>query len=149
LTAAAKEIKELIASSVALIQDGVKQENKQFSGIVGEIAVASEEQNRGIEQINQAVTQMDEVTLQDATLVEQAAAAAQSFEDQVKKLKEAVCVFRRADIVLPISYAALVQGGPRISKPVLPVKHEESKAAVRSNCAATPMGSSSEVWGAF
>jgi methyl-accepting chemotaxis protein len=104
--AAAKEIKELIGSSVALIEDGSKQAIdagvnmgqvklaiKQVADIVGEIAAASEEQSRGIEQVNQAVNQMDEVTQQNAALVEQAAAAAQSLEEQAVKLKEAVFVF--------------------------------------------------------
>jgi methyl-accepting chemotaxis protein len=107
--AAAKEIKELIGSSVAIIQDGVKQAGevgttmgevkraiKQVSDIVGEIAAASEEQSRGIEQVNQAVVQMDAVTQQNAALVEQAAAAAHSLEDQATNLKEAVSVFRLA-----------------------------------------------------
>ena len=107
---AAKEIKELIRSSVAVIQDGskqaseveatmgqVKQAIKQVSDIVGEISAASEEQSRGIEQVNQAVGQMDEVTQQNAALVEQAAAAAQSLEEQATKLNEAVAVFTLAD----------------------------------------------------
>ena len=108
--AAAKEIKELIGSSVAMIQDGatqasevgatmgeVKQAIKQVSDIVGEIAAASEEQSRGIEQVNQAVVQMDAVTQQNAALVEQAAAAAQSLQEQASHLKDAVSVFRLAD----------------------------------------------------
>jgi methyl-accepting chemotaxis protein len=108
--AAAKEIKELIGSSVAMIQDGatqasevgatmaeVKQAIKQVSDIVGEIAAASEEQSRGIEQVNQAVGQMDEVTQQNAALVEQAAAAAQSLQEQASHLKDAVSVFKLAD----------------------------------------------------
>ncbi|SDI56152.1 methyl-accepting chemotaxis protein [Paraburkholderia steynii] len=108
--AAAKEIKELIGSSVAMIQDGVQQASevgatmgqvkqaiKQVSDIVGEIAVASEEQSRGIEQVHQAVSQMDEVTQQNAALVEQAAAAAHSLEEQAIKLKDAVSVFKVAD----------------------------------------------------
>jgi methyl-accepting chemotaxis protein len=107
--AAAKEIKELISSSVTLIQDGatqatdvsatmghVKQAIKQVSDIVGEISAASEEQSRGIEQVNQAVGQMDDVTQQNAALVEQAAAAAQSLELQATQLKDAVAVFRVA-----------------------------------------------------
>jgi methyl-accepting chemotaxis protein len=107
---AAKEIKELIGSSVAMIQDGskqatevsatmgqVKQAIKQVSDIVGEIAAASEEQSRGIEQVNQAVNQMDEVTQQNAALVEQAAAAAQSLEEQAMNLKDAVSVFKVAE----------------------------------------------------
>ena len=108
--AAAKEIKELIGSSVAMIQDGatqasevgatmgeVKQAIKQVSDIVGEIAAASEEQSRGIEQVNQAVVQMDAVTQQNAALVEQAAAAAQSLQEQASHLKGAVSVFKLAD----------------------------------------------------
>ncbi|MFT0171385.1 methyl-accepting chemotaxis protein [Paraburkholderia mimosarum] len=109
--AAAKEIKELIGSSVAMIEDGakqagdvgatmggVKQAIKQVSDIVGEIAAASEEQSRGIEQVNQAVSQMDEVTQQNAALVEQAAAAAHSLQEQAQTLKSAVAVFKLADI---------------------------------------------------
>lgn len=110
-SAAAKEIKGLIESSVAMIQDGskqatevgatmgqVKQAIKRVSDIVGEITAASEEQSRGIEQVNQAVGQMDEVTQQNAALVEQAAAAAQSLEEQATRLKEAVSVFKVADM---------------------------------------------------
>jgi methyl-accepting chemotaxis protein len=107
---AAKEIKELITSSVITIQDGAQQAAevsatmgqvklaiKRVSDIVGEIAAASEEQSRGIEQVNQAVGQMDEVTQQNAALVEQAAAAAQSLEEQANKLKDAVSVFEVTD----------------------------------------------------
>jgi methyl-accepting chemotaxis protein-1 (serine sensor receptor) len=62
--------------------------------IMGEIAAASEEQSSGIEQVARAVTQMDEVTQQNAALVEEAAAAAQSLEDQASKLRQAVAVFQ-------------------------------------------------------
>ncbi|CAE6837899.1 methyl-accepting chemotaxis protein [Paraburkholderia aspalathi] len=107
---AAREIKELISTSVAMIQGGskqatdvgvtigqVKQAIRQVADIVGEIAAASEEQSRGIEQVNQAVTQMDDVTQQNAALVEQAAAAAQSLEEQSSKLLDAVLVFSTSD----------------------------------------------------
>ncbi|WP_206956614.1 methyl-accepting chemotaxis protein [Trinickia acidisoli] len=106
---AAKEIKELIVSSVVQIQDGSKQASevseamehvkraiKQVSDIIGEIAAASDEQSRGIEQVSVAVSQMDEVTQQNAALVEQAAAAAQSLEEQAGTLAEAVSQFRLA-----------------------------------------------------
>jgi methyl-accepting chemotaxis protein len=109
-SSAAKEIKGLIESSVAMVRDGsdqasevgaimgrVKQSIKQVSDIVGEIAAASEEQSRGIEQVNQAVGQMDEVTQQNAALVEEAAAAAHSLEEQAMSLKDAVSVFRIGD----------------------------------------------------
>ncbi|PTB20975.1 methyl-accepting chemotaxis protein [Trinickia symbiotica] len=108
--AAAKEIKELINSSVSTIEEGakqatevgdaigqVKQAIQQVADIVGEIAAASEEQSRGIEQVNRAVNQMDEVTQQNAALVEQAAAAAQSLSEQAAGLREAVAVFKVAD----------------------------------------------------
>jgi methyl-accepting chemotaxis protein len=117
--AAAKEIKELIASSVTMIQGSaqqatgvgatmgqVKQSIKQVSDIVGEIAAASEEQSRGIEQVHQAISQMDEVTQQNAALVEQAAAGAQSLEEQAMNLGRAVSVFRLADAGPSISRAA-------------------------------------------
>jgi uncharacterized phage infection (PIP) family protein YhgE len=62
--------------------------------IMSEIAAASQEQSAGIEQVNQAITQMDDVTQQNAALVEQAAAAAESLQDQAAKLAEAVSVFK-------------------------------------------------------
>ncbi len=104
--AAAKEIKDLIVSSVAMIRDGalqavevgetvgsVKQAIKQVSDIVADIAAASIEQSVGIEQVNQAVMQMEDVTQQNAALVEQAAAAAKSLERQAAGLNGAVSVF--------------------------------------------------------
>ncbi|MFP3550916.1 methyl-accepting chemotaxis protein [Paraburkholderia sp. SIMBA_049] len=107
---AAKEIKDLIASSVATIQvgsqhaievstvmDEIKSAIRQVSEMVREIAGASEEQSRGIEQINQAVNQMDQVTQQNAALVEEAAAAAQSLEEQASKLNTAVSSFKLAN----------------------------------------------------
>jgi methyl-accepting chemotaxis protein len=124
---AAKEIKELIGSSVTMIQDGskqaaevgatmgqVRQAIRQVSDIVGEIAAASEEQSRGIEQVNQAVGQMDEVTQQNAALVEQAAAAAQSLDEQAMRLKEAVSVFRVADTGQSAARMAIPQSKPRL-----------------------------------
>ena len=112
---AAKEIKELIGTSVSMIQDGaaqagqvgakmgeVKQAIKQVSDIVGEIAAASDEQSRGIEQVNQAVSQMDQVTQQNAALVEESAAAAQSLDEQAVRLRDAMSVFNVADGELPV-----------------------------------------------
>lgn|GEM_PF-6710558 len=66
----------------------------QASDIVGQIAAASEEQSRGIEQVSQAVNQMDEITQQNAALVEQAAAAAQSLEEQAGGLTGVVSSFK-------------------------------------------------------
>ena len=66
----------------------------RVSAIMGEIAAAATEQSTGIDQVNLAVAQMDEVTQQNAALVEQAAAAASSLEDQARRLTSAVAVFR-------------------------------------------------------
>jgi len=106
-SAAAKEIKELIETSVNEIRTGsneagqvgqataeVRLAIRRVADIIGEIAAASEEQGRGIEQVNQAVGQIDEVTQQNAALVEQAAAAAQSLEEQANKLNQTVSLFK-------------------------------------------------------
>ena len=74
---------EEIVRSVARVTD-----------IMGEIESASDEQSRGIEQISLAVTQMDQVTQQNASLVEEAAAAANALEEQASMLSDAVSVFR-------------------------------------------------------
>ncbi|SAL24688.1 methyl-accepting chemotaxis protein [Caballeronia turbans] len=109
-SAAAKEIKELIDTSVARVRTGTTLVDEagrtmneiigavqRVTDIMGEIAAASEEQSSGIEQVSRAVTQMDEVTQQNAALVEEAAAAAQSLEDQATRLRQAVAVFQMAD----------------------------------------------------
>jgi methyl-accepting chemotaxis protein len=106
-SSAAKEIKDLIATSVQKVKDGselaadagktmsdVTQAISRVTDIMGEIAAASGEQSRGIEQVNQAITQMDEVTQQNAALVEEAAAASQSLEEQGRHLTESVAFFR-------------------------------------------------------
>jgi len=104
---AAKEIKELIADSVSKTAEGtaqVEQAGKTMAEIVssvqrvtdimGEISAASSEQSAGIDQVNAAVTSMDEVTQQNAALVEEAAAAAESLLDQANQLSDAVSVFK-------------------------------------------------------
>ncbi|VWB61392.1 methyl-accepting chemotaxis sensory transducer [Burkholderia lata] len=106
-SSAAKEIRELISQSVRKIQDGSHIANNagetmnqvthaiaRVTDIMGEIAAASNEQSRGIEQVNLAITQMDEVTQQNAALVEQAAAASKSLEEQGGRLADAVSLFR-------------------------------------------------------
>ena len=105
--AAAKEIKELIGASVDKVETGSKLVGqagttmdevvgsvKRVSSIISEIAVASGEQNAGIAQINEAITQMDAVTQQNAALVEQAAAAAEAMQQQAQNLALAVSVFK-------------------------------------------------------
>ncbi len=105
--AAAKEIKTLISDSVDKVDNGntlVAQAGqtmteivvaiKRVTDIMAEIAAASVEQSSGIEEINIAVSQMDEMTQQNAALVEQAAAAAEAMQDQATTLNQSVAVFR-------------------------------------------------------
>ncbi len=114
--AAAKEIKDLIDSSVEQVNVGtrlVDQAGATMREIVGsvtrvtdimnEISAASREQTAGIEQVNQAIGQMDAVTQQNASLVEEAAAAAESLREQAANLAQAVSVFKldNAQIAAP------------------------------------------------
>ena len=105
--AAATEIKQLITASLQQVQEGARlaaqagassQEMlaavQGVHGIMGEIASASREQSHGIGQVNQAVTQMDEVTQQNAALVEESAAASSSLQDQALQLEQAMALFR-------------------------------------------------------
>jgi len=78
------------------MQDIVKSVS-HVRDIMGEIASASDEQSRGISQISQAIVEMDSTTQQNAALVEQSSAAADSLEDQAATLTQAVSVFRLAD----------------------------------------------------
>ena len=104
---AAREIKGLIDDSVSKVTAGSTQVEaagqtmqeivasvRRVSDIIGEIAAASQEQSSGIDQVNKAVSQMDEVTQQNAALVEEAAAAAGALQSQAQSLAEAVNVFR-------------------------------------------------------
>ncbi|MDN7177263.1 methyl-accepting chemotaxis protein [Caballeronia sp. SEWSISQ10-4 2] len=104
---AAKEIKLLIIDSVSKVQSGsdlvstagdtmreLVKSVQQVSGIIAEITVAAGEQSTGIGQVNQAVTQLDEVTQQNASLVEEVSATAGSLKDQSIKLAEVVGRFR-------------------------------------------------------
>ncbi|MBV6324779.1 methyl-accepting chemotaxis protein [Duganella violaceipulchra] len=104
---AAKEIKELIGDSVNKVDAGSKLVDeagqtmglivtsiRQVADIMGEITAATQEQSNGIEEVNQAITQMDEMTQQNAALVEQAAAAAESMQEQAEMLAQAVSIFK-------------------------------------------------------
>ena len=107
---AAREIKDLIAQSVAQVDGGARQvteaghtmdsivaQVRRVNDLVGEISAASGEQTRGIEQISLAVSQLDEVTQQNAALVEESAAAADSMQSQARTLAHAVSAFKLAD----------------------------------------------------
>jgi len=105
--AAAKEIKTLIGDSVEKVERGSKLVGqagvtmdevvasvKRVTDIMGEIANASAEQSAGIEQVNMSIIEMDSMTQQNAALVEEAAAAAQSLQDQAGELSRVVSIFK-------------------------------------------------------
>jgi methyl-accepting chemotaxis protein len=120
---AAKEIKMLIGESVEkvnlgnrLVDDATRTMNeivnsvKRVTDIMSEITVASHEQSHGIQQVNQAISHMDEVTQQNAALVEQAASASSALEDQTVKLAQTMSIFRFADNPrVPASHAIAVR----------------------------------------
>ncbi|RZS57277.1 methyl-accepting chemotaxis protein [Sphaerotilus mobilis] len=106
---AAREIKRLITASVEQVEQGTRLVDsagqtmdeivaaiRRVSDIVGEITEASIEQSGGITQVGEAVTHMDHATQQNAALVEQSAAAAQTLQQQAQRLVETVAVFRVA-----------------------------------------------------
>ncbi|SFV14089.1 methyl-accepting chemotaxis protein [Pseudoduganella namucuonensis] len=120
---AAREIKTLIADSVDKVDAGAKLVEqagstmgevvasvKRVSDIVAEITLANHEQSDGIEQINVAITQMDNVTQQNAALVEQAAAAAAAMQDQAGALEQVVQQFRIGGEHAPRALARLARG---------------------------------------
>ncbi|WP_445658816.1 methyl-accepting chemotaxis protein [Achromobacter sp. NCFB-sbj8-Ac1-l] len=147
---AAKEIKGLIEDSVSKVGAGSQQVEragatmqeivasvKRVTDIMGEISAASEEQSSGIDQVNRAVSQMDEVTQQNAALVEEAAAAAGSLQEQAERLVEAVAVFKinaGAVIDVPARQLAQPRSAPRVAAPAA----EPAEPAPQEKSAATP-----------
>jgi methyl-accepting chemotaxis protein len=104
--AAAKEIKDLIRDSVSKVQDGSQLVNEsgatlgeivdaisRVTTMIADISMASNEQSEGIEQVNKAVTQMDEMTQQNAALVEQASAAGEAMADQARGMRQILGFF--------------------------------------------------------
>lgn len=134
--AAAKEIKTLINDSVEKVEGGnrlveeagqtmqeIVTSIKRVTDIMAEISAASTEQSVGIEQVNTAITQMDDVTQQNASLVEEAAAAAESLEEQARNLVEAISRFKLDDSLS--SNTARVQ---HPEKKIVPITQAKSHA---------------------
>ena len=127
---AAKEIKTLIQDSVRKVDEGsalVTQSGttldqivgsvKKVADIVAEIAAASREQSAGIEQVNKAVVQLDELTQQNAALVEQASAASQTMAEQARGLNDSMQRFRVKNTGAAASSAAAAELADRASEP--------------------------------
>ena len=145
---AAKEIKLLINDSATKVANGslyVEQASgtmedlvtviDRFSQLISEITAASLEQSSGIDQINIAVNQMDEVTQQNAALVEEAAAAAMSLVNQAEKLQETVSHYQFQSTASSGSYA-------RTSKPQSPSRSQNHAKKART-------GTNDAGWDAF
>ena len=131
---AAKEIKQLIGASVENVETGSRQvaeagqsmqeivaSVQRVSDLIGEITASSTEQRDGISQVNQAVTQLDQMTQQNAALVEQSTAAATALRDQAQHLTGVVSVFNVGAVALvraPLARAPLPRAPlPRAALP--------------------------------
>ncbi|WEN14581.1 methyl-accepting chemotaxis protein [Rhodanobacter sp. AS-Z3] len=161
---AAKEIKGLINESVEKVQAGselvdqsgtaladIVDSVKKVTDIVAEIAAASQEQSTGIDQVNRAVMQMDEVTQQNAALVEEASAAARAMQDQAGELQRQMTFFRldgtAEAALLPLAVVAS-SAAPRVAS--LPRKAAAGQGAEASRPAsAKAAASSSGAWTEF
>jgi methyl-accepting chemotaxis protein-1 (serine sensor receptor) len=139
-----------IADIISIIEGEIIGAVQRVTDIMGEIAAASEEQSGGIDQVARAVTQMDEVTQQNAALVEEAAAAASSLEEQAARLRHAVAVFQVDDsgrgahdtapaLARPKRAVAASRLAPHAPKPAqatapaaLPAKAPAANAAARA-----------------
>ncbi|WP_229412433.1 methyl-accepting chemotaxis protein [Massilia sp. Root133] len=153
--AAAKEIKALIVDSVSKVEDGTKLVDqagmtmsevvdsiRKVSDIVAEIASASGEQSTGIEQVNNAIADMDSSTQHNAALVEESAAAATALRDQADKLAEVVALFHIDSKAMTAPKAA---PAPAPSRAVVPVKTSVRKPAPK----AAPKAAATEEWETF
>ncbi|HEY3400370.1 MAG TPA: methyl-accepting chemotaxis protein, partial [Geothrix sp.] len=165
---AAKEIKVLIRESVAKSTDGNKiaahagetiQEVvanvQRVTALVGDIAGATQEQSTGLNEINKAVVQMDEMTQQNAALVEESAAAAESMDAQAHALTEIVARFktgvevRRTDT--RVTHHAAPHAAPAAKLPRAAVKRNQTRPelAAGKQPVAMPKGEGDGSWESF
>jgi methyl-accepting chemotaxis protein len=148
---AAKEIKLLIDDSVEKIgtgstlvgqagatMDDIVTRVKGVTDIMGEISAASREQSSGIDQVNQAVSQMDQTTQQNAALVEEASAASQAMQDQAAKLAELVGMFKLAASGAAVYGHAAARTAQPPTTPAAPVPVKRPRLAAGSPGVAKP-----------
>jgi hypothetical protein len=131
---------------------------KHVADIMGEITAASEEQSSGIEEVNRAITQMDEMTQQNAALVEQAAAAADSMQLQAGALAQAIAVFKLEAMPQSVVPAQVAQVSTPTIRPLVKQQPAVSLASKPSSGAAVatrakvrpvPAPSSGDDWEEF
>lgn len=157
--AAAKEIKELINDSGEKVKEGsllvdesgrtleeIVEGAKKVGDIISEIAAAGIEQTAGIEQVNKAVTQMDEMTQQNAALVEEAAAAGESLDEQGKSLQQMMAFFNTGE-----EYAAepMQQEAPVMRRPQQPARRPAAKPAPARAARPAPKAQDDDEWDEF
>jgi methyl-accepting chemotaxis protein len=163
--AAAKEIKTLISESVATVGSGTQLVGeagrtmdeivgavKRVTDIMAEISDASGEQSAGIEQVNQAVMQMDRMTQQNAALVEEAAAAAESMKQQAHQLGEMMAVFRTDDAgaVRRVEIERRAPGGPEnVARLTLAAANPRPRAAAPADAAPEVRRTGTDDWTEF
>jgi len=163
--AAAKEIKELITASVQKVDTGARLVDKagatmgdvadaiqRVTDIMSEIAAASREQTDGIEQVNGAIGQMDESTQQNAALVEEAAAAAGSLQDQSSRLAQAVAVFKlERQVAAPAARTPVAAAAPAAAPraAIAAPKPVQQPAARASAQGKRPAATSGDEWEEF
>ncbi|WP_229503718.1 methyl-accepting chemotaxis protein [Massilia putida] len=179
--AAAKEIKQLIGDSVEKIgrgsklvgqagetMDEVVASVKRVTDIMSDIASASAEQSAGIEQVNLSIIEMDGMTQQNAALVEEAAAAFQSLQDQAAELQRVVSIFKLAEgeepavadapapaavasraVVVSQAKPQLKKPAPRPAKAKAPVQEERGADAPASTAKKVAAAAASDDWEEF
>ena len=146
---AAREIKTLIGSSVERVEAGARlvqdagstmgeivSSVQRVSDIIGEISAAATEQSAGIGQVNGSVVQLDQMTQQNAALVEQSAAAAESLKDQAGRLAGAVASFRLGDAA-PEASAPIAAAAPKPAAAKATATPKPAAAAPAKPAAAT------------
>jgi methyl-accepting chemotaxis protein len=157
---AAKEIKALIGASTQTVEAGSAQVERagasmqeivtsvrRVSDLIGDISAASTEQRDGIGQVNQAVAQLDQMTQQNAALVEESAAAASGLRDQAQRLSDVLGVFKLSGepslhaVARPASDAVAQRSAPAAKAAPKPAPSQAARApaAVRASAAAAPL----------
>ena len=163
---AAKEIKSLISASVERVEHGTQLVDRagetmteivtsiaRVTDIMGEISAASTEQSTGVSQIGDAISQMDQATQQNAALVEESAAAAESLKDQAHQLVQVVAVFKLegAAVVAPARVVAPVAVAKAVPKAVAPARKPAAASRQVAAAAAPALAAAgrSDEWESF
>ena len=163
---AAKEIKSLISASVTRVQHGTQLVDRagetmteivnsiaRVTDIMGEISAASTEQSTGVSQIGEAILQMDQATQQNAALVEESAAAAESLKDQAQQLVQVVAVFKLEGRAAAADVRATPLAAPKlapVSRPAAPLrKPAPASRPVAAASAPALAGAVSDEWESF